>query len=121
MPGVFEMLLLPRQFMVLPLLLLVPRIWALQVSPNSPCAAICLDDGTKDASDPKTSNTYGSDIVCSDTSYTKTVTGEKFEACISCLQTSSFSESDENDQAWFICESTVHEAEDKPLTVLFAR
>ena len=84
-------------------LLLIHQAPALQVTPSSPCAAVCLDDRSQDVSDPTKSNTHGSDIACSDSSYSATVVGEKFESCVNCLQNSAFSDSGENDQAWFLC------------------
>ena len=78
--------------------------WALQVTPNSPCASVCMDDPTQDPSDPNLSNTSGSDIVCLDGDYTNTTVGQKFETCLNCLQNSTASSSGENDQAWFLCE-----------------
>jgi len=92
----------PSTVSILLLHLFTFQAQALQVSPNSPCAAVCLDDPKQPVSDPTKSNTQGSDIVCSDSSYSSTVQGEKFKSCISCLQTSSFSESGENDQSWFL-------------------
>ena len=70
---------------------------AFRVTPNSPCTVVCVSNG----SDP--SNTAGSDIVCTDSGFS-TAIGQKFEACVSCLQKSTFSNADENDQEWFICE-----------------
>lgn len=84
-------------------LLLTSSAFALQVSPNSPCAAVCLDDQKHDPSDPTGSNTHGSDIVCSDSSYYTTVVGKKFQSCVSCLQSSDFSDDGESDQGWFLC------------------
>jgi hypothetical protein len=78
--------------------------WALQVTPNSPCATQCIDYAGTDPSDPNVSNTYGSDIVCNDADYNSTATGLKFQNCISCLQNSTASNEDETDQSWFLCE-----------------
>jgi hypothetical protein len=86
--------------------LLASRALALQVTPNSPCAAICLDDASQDVSDPKTSNTFADDIVCLDSGYAGTAAGKKYKACVSCLQASSASGSGENDQGWFLCKDT---------------
>ena len=88
---------------ILSLFLLANRVLALQVSPNSPCASVCLDDPSLDASDPNSSNTYGSDIVCLDTSFHTTSVGQKYESCVSCLQNSTASASGESDTEWFLC------------------
>jgi len=84
--------------------LLVRQSVSLQVTPNSPCASICIDDPNQDVSDPETSSTQGNDIVCSDSSYSTSPVGKKFESCVSCLQNSGASASGETDQDWFICE-----------------
>lgn len=83
---------------------LVPT-WALQVTPNSKCASICMDVAGQDPSDPNVSNTYGSDIVCNDADYSSTALGRKFENCINCLQNSSATSTEETDQSWFLCKS----------------
>jgi hypothetical protein len=88
---------------LLSILLLTPRALGLQVTPNSPCALTCIDDPTEDVSDPNTSNTYASDIVCNDADYVNTATGRKFEACMNCLRNSTATGSGENDQSWFLC------------------
>ncbi len=62
-----------------------------------------MDSSSSDASDPNVSNTYGSDIVCKDGDYSNSPVGSKFESCLNCLQGSSASESNENDQAWYFC------------------
>jgi hypothetical protein len=79
---------------------------ALQVTPNSPCASICIDNPSADVSDPNTSNTYGSDIVCTDAEYANTAVGQKFEKCITCLQNSTANSTTESDQGWFLCKSS---------------
>ncbi|KAB5575991.1 hypothetical protein GE09DRAFT_1184861 [Coniochaeta sp. 2T2.1] len=75
---------------------------ALQVTPNSPCASICLDSTTLDASDPNSSNTGKSDITCKDAQYGSSTAGIKWQNCMSCLQNSTFSQGNENDQMWFL-------------------
>lgn len=75
----------------------------LQVTPNSACAELCMDDPTTDISDPNSSSTNGSDIVCTDSAYTSTSVGQKFNSCISCLQNSTANATSENDQEWFLC------------------
>lgn len=86
-------------------------VFALQVTPDSPCAAVCLDDRTQEVSDPKLSNTFGNDIVCRDSKYPNTIVGEKFKSCIGCLQGSTFAKSGETDQAWFLCKSYNNKSE----------
>lgn len=75
---------------------------ALQVTPNSPCASYCIDSNDLDFSDPNSSNTRNKDITCYDKEYTTTAAGQKFHRCLTCLQESTFSQGQENDQAWFL-------------------
>ncbi|KAL2760764.1 hypothetical protein ACRALDRAFT_2024678 [Sodiomyces alcalophilus JCM 7366] len=75
---------------------------ALQVTPNSPCASVCLDSEGLESSDPESSNTYGSDIACDDAEFRSTAKGRKFQRCLTCLEESSFEDGLENDQTWFL-------------------
>lgn len=76
---------------------------ALQVTPNSPCAQVCMDSPGLDVSDPNSSTTTTSDIPCLDAEYSSPK-GTKFRDCMSCLQTSTFSQGSESDIKWFLCE-----------------
>ncbi|KAI9149211.1 hypothetical protein HJFPF1_11260 [Paramyrothecium foliicola] len=75
---------------------------ALQVTPDSPCAAVCLDADNLDKTDPGSSNTKSSDIVCDDDLFSSTSRGRKFQQCLTCLQDSSYARGKESDQAWFL-------------------
>lgn len=83
-------------------LTLSPLASALQVTPNSPCAKLCLDSLDLDVSDPNSSNTRNSDITCRDTDYSSPA-GTKFRECLTCLQDSDFSQGSESDSMWFLC------------------
>ncbi|KAL2130886.1 hypothetical protein VTI74DRAFT_5816 [Chaetomium olivicolor] len=74
---------------------------ALQVTPNSPCSPACRDSLDLDASDPNSSNTRNSDITCQDAAYASAA-GTKFRNCMTCLQTSTFSQGTESDTMWFL-------------------
>ncbi|KAL1836623.1 hypothetical protein VTJ49DRAFT_4871 [Mycothermus thermophilus] len=74
---------------------------ALQVTPNSPCASVCMDSPDLDASDPNSSTTKNSDIPCVDSDYSSPM-GTKFKNCMTCLQTSTFSQGSESDIKWFL-------------------
>jgi hypothetical protein len=74
---------------------------ALQVTPNSPCSSVCQDSPDLDASDPNSSTTKNSDITCKDAAYSGPV-GTKFQSCMACLQTSTFSQGSESDTMWFL-------------------
>lgn len=86
---------------ILALQVLTPTL-ALQVTPNSGCASVCVDYAGADPSDPNVSNTYGSDIVCNDADYSTTAVGQKFQTCINCLQNSTATGSGETDESWFL-------------------
>ncbi|KAH8664185.1 hypothetical protein BX600DRAFT_512247 [Xylariales sp. PMI_506] len=76
---------------------------ALQVSPNSTCAALCLDNPANgNPLDPAASTTNSSDITCVDSDYSTTSTGIKFKNCIDCLQDSTDVSGEENDIHWFL-------------------
>lgn len=91
-----------RRASLLSILLLTPKALSLQVTPNSPCATLCMDDPSQNISDPNTSNTYPSDIVCADADYENTPVGRKFESCVNCLRNSTATGAGENDQSWFL-------------------
>ncbi|KAH6626081.1 hypothetical protein B0J18DRAFT_464127 [Chaetomium sp. MPI-SDFR-AT-0129] len=74
---------------------------ALQVTPNSPCASACARSPTQNPADSEASYTQNSDIVCSDADYASPA-GVKFQECMTCLQTSTFSQGDESDVMWFL-------------------
>ncbi|KAK4100101.1 hypothetical protein N658DRAFT_138929 [Parathielavia hyrcaniae] len=73
----------------------------LQVTPNSPCSSVCRDSLDLDASDPNSSSTLNSDITCQDADYSSAA-GTKFKSCMTCLQTSTFSQGSESDIKWFL-------------------
>lgn len=78
---------------------LLGHLVALQVTPNSPCSAKCIDDSTLDESDPNSSTTTTDHIVCEDAR----LAGSKWKSCMTCLQNSTHSQGDESDQKWFLC------------------
>lgn len=87
------------------ILAVIHPLGALQVTPHSPCFSECTDSSTSDASNPDSSNTVPADIVCEDSDLTSTTTGVKWKSCMSCLENSTYSQGDESDQGWFLCES----------------
>ncbi|KAI0884341.1 uncharacterized protein GGS22DRAFT_165430 [Annulohypoxylon maeteangense] len=71
---------------------------ALQVTPGSSCASVCLDDpANQDAS-----STNSSDIVCNDQEYSTTTAGIRFKNCVECLQESHAMSNGENDISWYL-------------------
>jgi hypothetical protein len=81
--------------------LLYTIVASLQVSPSSPCSALCISNDGLDRGSATAFSTDTSDIVCSDADYASEK-GQKFEACLNCLQKSNYKTDTENDQAWFI-------------------
>lgn len=79
--------------------------FSLQVTPDSPCAQVCIDSPGLDLSDPNSSTTTGDDITCNDRDYAASPFGQKFQKCVSCLQNSTAVHGRENDQMWFLCRS----------------
>lgn len=67
-----------------------------------------MDSPALDVSDPNSSNTKGSDVVCYDSKYQTSPVGVKFKQCVSCLQNSTATRGTETDQFWFLCEFFLH-------------
>lgn len=85
------------------ILFLLPSTTAIQVTPGSSCASVCLDSPDGDSTRAAASTTNSSDIVCNDVDYFSSSTGQKFKDCITCLQTSTAVSGEENDVSWFLC------------------
>ncbi|ROW06009.1 hypothetical protein VMCG_04657 [Cytospora schulzeri] len=81
---------------------LISSSTALQVTPGSSCASVCLDSEAGNALDPAASTTNTSDIACYDVDYYSTPVGVKFKNCLECLQTSNNVSETESDVSWFI-------------------
>lgn len=92
-------------------LLLRAFVTALQVTPGSTCASICLDNPESDPLQPTSSTTTVGDITCNDGDYESTSKGIKFKNCVECLQQSTAINGTENDISWFLCKTKA------PLTV----
>lgn len=71
---------------------------ALQATPNSPCASLCLDSSASSGG----LNISEDDILCSNREYASEK-GQKFEGCMNCLQNSTYSQGSQSDQTWFMC------------------
>jgi len=74
---------------------------ALQVTPGSPCAALCLENDA-DPFDSAASTTNATDIVCKDDDYSSNEEGIKFKQCLECMQKSQKQNETETDVGWFI-------------------
>ncbi|CAF3444059.1 unnamed protein product [Fusarium graminearum] len=82
--------------------LLLPTALALQVTPDSDCAALCSDGSNSTFDDASATNTNSSDIVCQDDEYTKSGKGIRFKNCLNCLQNSPDTWKEESDVFWFL-------------------
>ncbi|KAI0130041.1 hypothetical protein BJ170DRAFT_297861 [Xylariales sp. AK1849] len=89
-------------FTLASLLVFRAYVVALQVSPGSTCAAVCLDNPESDPLNPASSSTNISDITCNDDDFESTSKGIKFKNCLECLQDSRNVNGGENDISWFL-------------------
>ncbi|KAH8798928.1 hypothetical protein F5882DRAFT_186454 [Hyaloscypha sp. PMI_1271] len=83
-------------------LFLASTTLSLQVSSNSPCTSLCLENPAQNATSLDDTNTFGSDITCVDKDYAGTPNGQRFMACVICLQNSTASDANGSDQEWFL-------------------
>ncbi|TQV91070.1 LPXTG-domain-containing protein [Cordyceps javanica] len=102
----FAMAMTPARCCCLLLLLALNFVLttALQVTPGSPCASLCLDSATGGTGDdPGTPDIRPQDIVCSNRDFAGPE-GQKFQRCMNCLQNSTYEQDSgsQNDQAWFL-------------------
>ncbi|KGQ05927.1 hypothetical protein BBAD15_g8831 [Beauveria bassiana D1-5] len=74
---------------------------ALQVTPDSPCASLCLDSSSRPSNSSSVAKIRDAEIICSNRDYASEQ-GQKFQRCMNCLQNSTYSQGSQNDQAWFI-------------------
>jgi hypothetical protein len=90
-------------------LLLATLVSSLEVTVDSPCAPICIDDTAKgNVSDPRASLTFNRDLFCYDWEVdgsNSTIAGRKFKECNNCLKSSGYKSDkvDERDVTWFVC------------------
>lgn len=80
---------------------IISRTLALQVTPGSTCAPVCLDSPQGDTP------LNVSDIVCDDSDYFSSEAGVKFKKCEECLQASKAVNGSQSDSSRFLCESSV--------------
>ncbi|KAI1745915.1 hypothetical protein F4680DRAFT_399619 [Xylaria scruposa] len=92
----------PHVIFILSWISFLPYGSALQVTPGSTCAALCLDNPESDPLSPGSSNTATKDITCTDDSFDNSATGIKFKNCVDCLQKSNATSSNESDVSWFL-------------------
>ncbi|KAI0408029.1 hypothetical protein F4802DRAFT_447082 [Xylaria palmicola] len=92
----------PYVILLLSSIAFLPLGGALQVTPGSTCAAVCLDNPESDPLSRNSSNTSSRDITCTDDSFDNSVTGIKFKNCLDCLQKSNATSDGESDVSWFL-------------------
>ncbi|POR37062.1 Uncharacterized protein TPAR_02740 [Tolypocladium paradoxum] len=93
----------PSPGSVLFLLFAISRaVLALEVTPASHCATVCLDSPGGNPFKASDSTTKSTDISCQDLDYSTTDTGIKFRKCLECLQTSKKVDREESDLKWYI-------------------
>lgn len=92
---------------------------AIQVTPGSSCASVCLDSPDGDSMREVASTTNSSDIVCDDVDYFSSTNGQKFKDCITCLQTSNSSSGEENDVSWFLCKLSYKKTAQPDISILW--
>jgi hypothetical protein len=90
------------------LLFLAGQVLGLEVSPNSPCAQLCMDKHDNDSRMQNSSLTSNDMLSCFDWEYrgdNATDAGKKFSDCNQCLQSSGHEDasSNEKDTEWFMC------------------
>ncbi|KAI9746479.1 MAG: hypothetical protein M1818_000192 [Claussenomyces sp. TS43310] len=85
------------RFVYIASLAILPSSLALQATPGSACASLCMDNPAYNASSVDSFTTVPADLTCSDVAYDKTAGGKRFESCVSCLQGSSAVNGDVND------------------------
>lgn len=113
------------------LVLLIRLVHSIEVSPNSKCFRVCVDDiGSSNITD-KYSTTQSTDqVVCEDYQLigpNPTAKGKKWKDCLTCELSSGAvdASSGESDIYWFICKSPVWEddcgkAEQEDVWLIFA-
>ena len=87
------------------LLFLLSSVSALQVTPGSKCASVCLDQQDGNSLDPAASSNSPDDMVCKDVEFYSDANGLKFKSCVECLQNSEQVNGTENDISWFLCKN----------------
>lgn len=83
------------------ILFITCHILALRVTPNSPCASQCTES----------TNTIEAGVACENSDLVDGGTGSQYKQCMGCLQNSTYSQGDESDQGWFLCEHSAPESE----------
>ncbi|KAI0024464.1 hypothetical protein F4780DRAFT_725525 [Xylariomycetidae sp. FL0641] len=75
---------------------------ALQVTPGSSCASMCMDNPESNPLNADSSRTTVGDISCKDSDYDSSKAGIKFKNCLDCLQNSNSTAETESDVSWFL-------------------
>lgn len=89
------------------LLLSLNPVRSVEVTPNSQCSSICINQPNANLSDRNASSTQPYQLVCNDWELegpNSTVDGRKFHSCLACesISTAYDEETKENDVYWFL-------------------
>ncbi|KAF5630690.1 exo-alpha-sialidase neuraminidase [Fusarium tjaetaba] len=76
--------------------------FALHFTTESECAALCSDGSNSTTSNPQTSTTNSTDVVCEDNEYSSSGNGIRFKNCLNCLQKSDTTWKEQSDVYWFL-------------------
>ena len=91
------------------ILLHLPLLLAVEVTPDSSCSIMCMKDPGLDPSMTDFSHTFATDVACNDWELygsNASEKGQRFMACLECESTSTHNDprTGENDVYWFLCE-----------------
>lgn len=85
-------------------------VHTIEVTPNSGCSSICMNDPHSNPAFDNSSHTLAGDLVCNDWELSgpnSTRDGRIFHDCIQCQENSTAhdAQTNENDLYWFLCKS----------------
>ena len=94
-------------FSIASVLLIRPSL-TIEVTPNSHCSSLCLNEPTSNPEFDNSSLTLTNGVVCSDAEYVgfaQTPPGRKWNDCLSCEQNSAATDAKtkQNDLYWLLC------------------
>ena len=92
---------------------LLTLVFAIEVTPNSGCSSVCMNNPRSNPASVNSSQTRPTDIVCNDwelSGQNSTPIGRVFHDCVQCEENSTAFDkhSNENDVFWFLCKSSYH-------------
>jgi len=99
-----------RTILPIVLLPLLGLVHTIEVTPNSECSSICMNDPHSNPAFDNSSSTQPGKLVCNDWELegpNSTSNGRIFHDCIQCQENSTAydAKTNENDLYWFLCKS----------------